>query len=227
MRKEEAVVLEELVLGSGAFPLNVALEIGSSTRDYRTVVSPHIEGIFGCALLKRCKRVYTVDIKDEQGVDFIGDILDPEFADSLAKLSPDCLVITNLVEHLLDVELLKQAVNRLPTVNTIVYSGPLDYPYHRDPIDNLMRPSVDDLTTLFPGFYLESGRSVETGSYVNDLSNMSIMSSAWSVVRNLLVVVYLLSNGVNIFKFSRLAFLMRPYSATCAVLRRGSATITD
>jgi hypothetical protein len=227
MRNDEAVALAELVFGSDAFPLDVALEIGSSTRVYRTVVSPHIEEIFRRALLKRCEHVYTVDIKNDPGVDFVGNILDPEFAKSLAKLSPDCLVITNLAEHLTNVELLEEAINLLPTVKTIVYSGPLDYPYHRDPIDNLVRLSVDDLTDLFPGFYVESGSSVKTGSYRNDLSTMTFLSSVRSVLRNFLVAAYLLLNGINIFRFSRLAFLWRPYSATCAVLRRNSASIMD
>ena len=58
------------------FPL---LNVGSSTGEFRTTVQPHIDAKVFAPLRARGGKVLHLDIKAAEGVDIVGDLLDPGF----------------------------------------------------------------------------------------------------------------------------------------------------
>lgn len=150
---------------SELFPL---VNVGSSTLEFRTRVQPYIDDQVFAPLRRRGGKVYHIDIKPDAGVDIVGDLLDARFRRSLAELKPQSVMISNLLEHVPaeDRAGICQGVLRLlPVGGYLFVTGPLDYPYHADPIDTMFRPSVAEVSAQFPGTRLVHSAVIDSGNW--------------------------------------------------------------
>lgn len=143
---------------------SLILNIGSSTKNFRENIQPHInDNIYVPLQQKNCK-IINVDLKQDEGIDFAGDITDPAFLETLKKINPDFILCSNLLEHITEK---KVFINSLRTIlkngSYLILSVPHSYPYHPDPIDTLYRPSLQELEKDLPDFTLVSGRVVKCG----------------------------------------------------------------
>ena len=168
-----------------AFPperLSPLLNLGSSTLAVRESVQPWIERELFAPLRDRGLRVVHVDKRDGPGIDIRADLTDPEDLARLQGLGAQALFCCNLVEHVVECEALaRHCLDLLPPGGLAFVTAPYSYPYHRDPIDTLYRPSPEELAELFAGARLLQGVILGAGlSYRDD-----VKKRPWILLRHL------------------------------------------
>jgi 2-polyprenyl-3-methyl-5-hydroxy-6-metoxy-1,4-benzoquinol methylase len=146
----EAARLREILLGRGA--VSPLLNLGSSTRHYREQEKPHIQRELFEPLAAAGVAVVHSDLKQADGVDLAGDILDPAVQRVLKARGFKCLLLANLLEHVRDRAAVAAACEAIVGPGGLILATvPSSYPYHADPIDNGWRPSPAGLAGLFGG----------------------------------------------------------------------------
>lgn len=132
--------------------LSPIVNIGSSTREFRTKVQPFIQELIFAPLEARGVRVIHSDIKAGDGVDVSCDIFDDTGLAKLKVMQPKALICTHMFEHVTDrEELAKRLLSLLPADGLFFITVPMSYHYHADPIDTMFRPNPDELAALFSG----------------------------------------------------------------------------
>jgi hypothetical protein len=146
--KAEAIRLRRILLDlPGVSPL---LNLGSSTRHFREVTKPHVESELFAPLRKAGIKIVHSDLKEDEGVDFAGDILDPEVMRRLKGMGFKCVLLSNLLEHVRNREAVAAACEEIVGPGGFILATvPSSYPYHADPIDTGYRPSPAELATAF------------------------------------------------------------------------------
>lgn len=105
--------------------------------------------------------ITNLDLRDVDGVDLVGDIFDEDFFLKLKAMNFDVIFVFNLLEHVTDLELMVERLQELVgSGKYIVFSGPYKYPMHMDPIDNMFRPDIDEVSALFDRCVTISGKHV-------------------------------------------------------------------
>jgi hypothetical protein len=121
------------------------LDIGSGTRIDREIIQPHIAAAFNG------HKVVWTNISESTGA-MCCDVTERS---TLTKL-PWCEMVTafSVLEHVVDID---AAIDNLAflTKKWLVVSVPCSYPEHHCPIDNLWRPSPDELADRISGSGLE------------------------------------------------------------------------
>lgn len=168
---EESIWIRDTIkqyLNHNHFPL---LNIGSSTQHFREIVQPHIYQHVFAPLKQENKTVIHLDMKMDVGVDLIGNLSDQNFRDSLKDKGINSVLCSNLLEHLVDPKpICNSILQLLKTGGLIIVTVPYDFPFHEDPIDTGLRPSIEGLHTFFPGTKIISAQLVKSqGSYAKDL----------------------------------------------------------
>ena len=98
------------------------------------------------------------------GVDIIADLSDAGDVRRLSALGPKSLLCCNLLEHVLEPgRLARHCLDLLPEGGLLFVTVPFSYPYHRDPIDTMYRPSPAELEELFAGASMLNGAIVVYG----------------------------------------------------------------
>lgn len=93
--------------------------------------------------------VVNVEIKDSDGVDIVADVSSYSMLDTLPRSS--FIICTNMLEHVPDISLVvKNLLEVTKDGGYILITVPYKYKKHPDPIDNMFRPSPDEIVNLFP-----------------------------------------------------------------------------
>lgn len=220
MRREEAKEIaqwvSELNLAKGA----VCLNIGSSTADFRRNVQPHIESDLIAPLEKSGLRVIHCDMKAADGVDEIGDLLDPSFRQKLKAYDADIMICSNLLEHLADPHEFTRACGNLVKPGGYgLFTVPLSYPYHPDPMDTMLRLKPEELAKLMPGWEIIKAEQIKAGSYGRDLRESP---AGLRTLANQIVRVALPFYRPRQWKplAHRLLWLFRPFRQSMVLLRK-------
>ncbi len=150
MFREEAIWVEKAL--SKIAPLssnNLVANLGSSTAYFRETIQPHIHQHIILPLKQNGWNVINVDLKEEDGVDVVADVTKSNFS-SLVEQSA-LTICTNMLEHVEDISMV---INNLKKVTIkkgyILLTVPYKYKKHLDPIDNMFRPTPDEIASLFP-----------------------------------------------------------------------------
>jgi len=165
MLYEESLWFKDIIsrtINDGSLVLN----IGSSTKEFIELTQPYIKSnILDVLSAKNCV-VKNIDIKDSEGVDLVGDVMDVTFIKQLKELNASAIICANLLEHLEDRKAFCNALTTILNKDTLLLvSVPFSFPYHEDPIDTLYRPSVNDLQNAFPKLKLVNGNIVHCGTF--------------------------------------------------------------
>ena len=158
MFEAEACWLREALDRFAPERLSPLLNLGSSTAVFREQIQPWTEERLFRPLRARGVDIVHVDVRDEPGVDLRADLTDPADLPRLRALAPRAVLCCNLLEHVTQPErLARHCLDILPCGGLAFVTVPFSYPYHRDPIDTLYRPSPAELSELFVGADLLSG----------------------------------------------------------------------
>lgn len=220
MRPEEAKCVASLV-GSLGLPAGATcLNVGSSTRRFREVEQPHIQAALVGPLEAQGIRFVHCDLKPADGVDLVGNVLDPDFQRRLADRQPDLLLCCNLLEHLTDPQAFADACAGLVRAGGyLVVTVPFSYPYHADPIDTLLRLDPAGIAGFFPGWTLVRGEVVSSQTFLQE--TLAEPNGWWRLathVAKVLLPFYRPAQWRG--KASRLRWLFRPYTVSVALLRK-------
>lgn len=218
MLKEESIWIKNLLndhFSVNDFPL---LNVGSSTEDFRKNIQPDIHQNVFAPLLKANRKVFHADIKDSKGVDLVGDLNQDSFRRELKTLSIKSVLCSNLLEHLDRPEVIcKSILDVLPKGGKLIVTLPYQFPYHKDPIDTMLRPTVDEVHEMFSGTECVTSAIIEsTDTYISALKANKkyhlIMIARWSM---------------PFYKYSEWKFMIKDYfnrkkkySATCLLLQK-------
>ena len=166
--QSEAIRLRHILLDlQGISPL---LNLGSSTRYFRETIQPHIERELFAPLREAGVKVVHCDLKEDEGVDFAGDILDPEVRRRLKGMGFKCILLSNVLEHVRDREAVAAACEEIVGPGGFILATvPSSCPYHADPIDTYYRPSPAELASAFARSEPLIAEEVAELTYAEDL----------------------------------------------------------
>jgi hypothetical protein len=196
------------------FPL---LNIGSSTESFRKEVQPFIyKNVFEPLELKKFKVIHT-DIKPMPGVDITGDLNDADFRTTLTGMGVKSILCSNLLEHLAEPKVICNSIlTLLKKGDLILVTVPYRFPFHKDPIDTLLRPTVEELVAYFPGTVVLDSAIVTA----NDSLRQVFMKNKLYFLKMLIrccLPFYKFKEWVNMMKdFSN---WNEKFSATCVLLK--------
>jgi len=130
---------------------SVILNIGSSTKYFRESSQPWVERyIFRPLRFLGCQ-VVNIDIKLDEGVDFVADITKDLDLNKLKAFNADIIMASNLLEHVEDLRSTCANITHLLGPETLlILTGPVKFPFHPDPIDNGWRPDELEIRESFP-----------------------------------------------------------------------------
>jgi len=167
MFDSEAVRLREILLAQES--VSPLLNLGSSTREFREVIQPHIDAELFRPLAEAGVTVVHSDLKQADGVDLAGDILDPAVMSDLKSGGFRCVLVSNLLEHVRNREAVAAACEEIVgTGGLILAPVPSSFPFHADPIDTYYRPSAPDLAALFKRSRVLLSEELITRTYRDD-----------------------------------------------------------
>jgi len=218
MLKKEAQWLGKMIYSldnKDIFPL---LNIGSSSQDFREKEQPWIhESLFKPAQTKG-NLVIHADLKQDTGIDLIGDLNDPKFLESIAELNIKSVICSNLLEHIVNKEEICQNLSSIiPNNGYLFVTVPYQFPLHLDPIDTLFRPDIGQLCELFPELEMVEGEIIAGGRLCQCTSIPAFLYVMIMIIR-LLVPVYQPLRWVNSLRYS--LWLFRNISVTCIVFKK-------
>jgi len=146
------------------------LNLGSSTRAFREVDKPHIaRELFGPLEAAGIAVIHS-DLKEADGVDVAGDILDPEVQRELAARGFKCVLLANLLEHVSDRAAVAAACEAIVGPGGLILATvPSSFPFHADPIDTGYRPSPAELSALFERSKIVLAEEITGRTYGEDL----------------------------------------------------------
>ena len=216
MLKEEALWLKKELSMFDSISLNKMLNVGSSTLHFRTEIQPFIDENIFKPLRERQVEIINLDLKKDEGVDINGDLLDESFQDILRAYNFKSAICSNLLEHVPNPAAFGKAIVRVVENGAkIIVTVPYKYPYHKDPIDTLFRPAIEELASLFPG------TRILRSAYVR--SNTSMIAS---MVKNWKFGVLSVLRLVQFYKkdwrkyFNYVPNMTRKYEVTCLILEK-------
>lgn len=204
--------------------------IGSSDLKSRTVTQPQMQTYIFGPLEEKNVKVLHVDLKEAEGVDLIGDLTEKAFIDELKKINFDIILCCNLLEHLADRQPIIDALNDIvPKNGYLLMTVPYHYPHHRDPIDTMYRPTVNELVAHFPNFKLIEGLELEAKRVAFKNGEMVLeknyfqrliktkLEFGWKLFRCLLPFYHPFIWRKNI---RDLYYMFRTFKVTCVILQK-------
>ena len=150
---EEARWINRAIGSCDTGSLHSVLDVGSSTREFRTVVQPHIDEFVHRPILSRGGQITFADLKAGDGVDVVVDLSDPDLPDRLFEQKYGLIICCNILEHVENREIfLGNLVRFCAPGSFVIITVPRRYPRHNDPIETMYRPSVSQLTEFISQF---------------------------------------------------------------------------
>jgi hypothetical protein len=218
MFEAEACWLCRALDGFAPERLSPLLNLGSSSAAFREQVQPWTEERLFRPLRCRGIDIINVDQRDAAGIDVRADLTDPADLPRLRALGAPALLCCNLLEHVTRPDrLARHCLELLPSGGLAFVTVPFSYPYHRDPIDTMYRPSPAALAALFAGARLLDATILGAGMSYRD----EIRRRPWILLRHM---ARLPAPFVSLEKWQRsmakLYWLVAEYRVTCAVFEK-------
>jgi hypothetical protein len=218
MFKEEAKWLANMIYSlnpNSVFPM---LNIGSSNKKFREQEQPWIdELLFKPARTKGYSIIHT-DIKNDIGVDLVGDLCSLDFLKKLSEMNIQSVICSNLLEHINNREEISKIISSIVPKNGYLFvTVPYKYPYHRDPIDTMFRPNIQELSSLFPDFKIVNGEILPGGYLVKSTTTTPILYTLAMLIR-LILPIYQPLRWFDSLKYA--LWLFKDISVSCVVLEK-------
>ena len=216
MHSKEAIWIAARLAEMTPSDLDPVVNVGSSTEEFRCVNQPHVDRIVFQPLRERGIRVVHQDIKKGRGVDLVGDLEDERFVRRLAGLEFKTVLCTNVLEHVRNPDnVVRGLIQLVKDGGYIIVTVPNAYPKHMDPIDNMFRPTPEDLGKLFG-----SAEMVKSTVLPIDTVWRSLKSRPRELSRlfaRATLPVYRYRGWIT--ALHKVGWMFRPRSVSCVVLR--------
>lgn len=196
--------------------LTPVLDIGSAELAFRTVEQPWIEREVFAPLRRRHISVAFADVKGGPGVDVVADLSTVGGMCLLKAMNAQLVLCCNVLEHVPDAaDFAQRLADLVRPGGRLVVTVPHRYPHHRDPIDTMFRPDVQELAALFPTCAAEKAAIVRTGSYRDEFRRRPVTLFCRHLFR---LPVPFLGWQAWLRSVSKLQYLVRPFEVTCICL---------
>jgi hypothetical protein len=154
------------------------------------------------------------------GVDFAGDILDPEVMRRLKAMGFKCVLLSNLLEHVRDREAVTAACEEIVGPDGyILATVPSSCPYHADPIDTYYRPSPAELAGAFRRSTPIITEEVAGLTYAEDLKARGLKVGTELVRTILWTLLFFVRPRSAIARLHRWRWYSRPRRVAIALLK--------
>lgn len=220
MRIEEARTIarwiEELNLPSGS----VCLNVGSSTAAFRRDVQPHIQKELFAPIERAGLRVVHCDLKEAEGVDEVGDLLDADYRKHLQTYDAHIMICSNLLEHLSDPTSFVLGCGELVRADGYgIFTIPYSYPYHPDPIDTMLRLNPNELASMLKHWKVVRSEVIQGGNHWRDLKHSGEpFRRLFRQTVRVLLPFYRPSQWKHIVH--RMLWLSRPFTSSAVLLNK-------
>jgi hypothetical protein len=195
------------------------INLGSSSMDFIEYNQPYIERLVIEPLARRFTLI-NVDIKNDKNVNLVADFLTEQGQIVIKEFNAKVILVSNLLEHisnpLAGINSLKQLVE---SDSYLILTGPKSFPYHADPIDNMFRPDLAEVESLFEkDFEIIELSLVRNGTvFTSNFFGRNIKKTS-KVIESKGGVLKLFFTTPFIFKTFRNLFY--PASAFCMIARK-------
>jgi hypothetical protein len=218
MFEAEACWLRRALDGFALERVSPLFNLGSGNAAMREAVQPWTEHQLFCPLRARGVDIVHVDMRAGPGVDVQADLTAPTDVQRLSRLRPRALLCCNLLEHVAEPDrLARHCLAMLADGGLVFVTVPFSYPYHRDPIDTMYRPSPQELAGLFAGARLLDGTILGTGKSYRD----DVRQRPWLLLRHMArFPVPFVSLKSWRRSMAKLYWLAVEYRISCAVFER-------
>lgn len=218
MLREEAKWLANSIYSLDSQTVFPLLNIGSSSQDFRKKKQPWIDKFLFKSAREQGYSVIHTDLKNDGGVDLIGDLSNPAFLQKISELKIKSVLCSNLLEHLLSKEQICQKISSIIPIDGYLFvTVPYQFPLHRDPIDTLFRPNVTELSKLFPELEIVRGEIICGGRLLQSTAVHPILYLVVMIIR-LMLPIYQPWRWLDSLRYS--LWLFRNISATCIVFKK-------
>ncbi len=218
MFREEARWLADMIYSlqpNSVFPM---LNIGSSNQKFRESEQPWIDELLFKPARQKGYSVIHTDMKYDLGVDLVGDLCDPVFLQKLSEIKIKSVLCSNLLEHVTNREEICQIISSIiPNSGYVFVTVPYQYPYHRDPIDTMFRPNIEELSNLFPDFKVVNGEIVAGGYLVQSTTTAPVIYLLAMFIR-LILPVYQPLQWFDSLRYA--LWLFRNIFVSCVLLEK-------
>jgi hypothetical protein len=218
MFREEAKWLANIIYSlnpNSVFPM---LNIGSSNKKFREQEQPWIDELLFKPATRKGYSVIHTDIKNDIGVDLVGDLCNVDFLKKLSEMNIQSVICSNLLEHINNREEISKIISSIVHKNGYIFvTVPYKYPYHCDPIDTMFRPNIQELSSLFPDFKIVNGEILPGGYLVQSTTTTPILYTLAMLIR-LMLPIYQPLRWFDSLKYA--LWLFKDISVTCVVLEK-------
>ena len=219
MLPREARKLNSIILNNFKFKTfdNLRLVvIGSGDANFRQNIQPQIhKNIYEPFENDSTIRILSLDIKSTDDTEIHGDILNLGVREAELIRNADIYLISNLIEHVEDIrKTFRIIAGLMGNQSVLICSGPVIYPYHPDPIDNMFRPKTrQDFKKMIGDLNIEEFKVYSNG--------MNIFSDAMGFKQSLVAIYFGLKHlFVNPKKISVISHFLKSYSYYIAVIKK-------
>ncbi|MEY2911235.1 MAG: hypothetical protein RLZZ184_544 [Cyanobacteriota bacterium] len=218
MFREEAKWLANIIYSlnpNSVFPM---LNIGSSNKKFREQEQPWIDELLFKPARSKGYSVIHTDIKNDIGVDLVGDLCNVDFLKQLSEMNIQSVICSNLLEHINNREEISKIISSIVPKNGYLFvTVPYKYPYHCDPIDTMFRPNIQELSSLFPDFKIVNGEILPGGYLVQSTTTTPILYTLAMLIR-LMLPIYQPLRWFDSLKYA--LWLFKDISVSCVVLEK-------
>ena len=222
MLVEESIWIAEKIkeiLPEEPFPV---LKIGSSTLVYRTKKQPFIQNNIFNLFSDEKKQVIHLDMKEDEGIDLVGDLSDENFRRLVKNLKPKLILCNNILMYLnknTRKELSKILFEILDENGYLIITNSLVFPPAPETVEAYYRENPEKMyKSLFANFYLIDQNIAKT-----EYSFYKFLKS-----KPKLILIKLLRFFMPWYKSKEWWFMMKyylsgikkNYSATCLLLKK-------
>ena len=227
MFREEAEKIGNILESYEKNDINPVLEIGSSTYKFRNKIKPHIAKNIHSKLSNRGIKIILSDFKPDLDIknsedQIIGDVFDEKVFNKMQDVKPKCILLCNILEHVNNPNDLCKRILQIANEKTIiVVTVPFSFPYHRDPIDTLFRPSPKELVANFADVELIHKEIIEGTNFGEQLKELSLFSAFSRIAKEVIkIIIHLITFQIKKIKYSRLFWLRKNYSVSLVVMKK-------
>lgn len=195
----------------------LVLNIGSSSLAYNKSIKNYIWRNIYSFLKSKNIRLINCDIKKAEGIDEVIDLNIKSSKATIKKYNPYVVLCCNILEHLENPKRLAKEISfSINPGSYVIVTCPYKYPYHPDPIDNLLRPTPLQLFRLFENFDLVEKKIIKTFTFKKFLISDKMIFLKYFI--RLLIPFYKPRSWFS--QFIKLFWLSKTFKVSCILIKK-------